>query len=303
MKRILAWIIAVVMMVSVLPLSVFAEGEISIADTYVYDCMRGEDGKFHRLMADVTESTGPSTYTLELNATNEINNGAVVLSDQQAMEPWEAGERYPVTYGEDQFFYVEVLETPVASLEFEDVSAFYDEEQELYTYIPCGAVYFKDESNEYQQNFQSLWLNPSNFDPASPSNFAYEFPIEYIDSQEQEPWEAGNAYEVAVKVCGVETTFEAVAKNPKPIRSISVEKMDFKEGVGSWMEESEENGGVFWMQYDVTPDRVTLTYTDESTFTGTAEEIYNETGLWLETASDQAYNHIWGLGLHTATVI
>lgn len=124
------------------------------------------------------------------------------------------------------------------------------------------------------------------------------------DQSHENPWGVGTHTGIAT-LMGVSTEY-TVEIIPSPVESISVEplaliekahghsELYWDEATGDWVKDA-------WFCYSIEPKTVTIRYQDGSTFTGTPEEIYDQTGYHVDSDSDQSYEKPWGVGTHTAT--
>ncbi len=94
-----------------------------------------------------------------------------------------------------------------------------------------------------------------------------------------------------------------------PIKGISAETVQCIVGLSGWTDNSgywDENGnyipGPEWFRYEITPQKITVHYSDGTTFTGTQDQVAVETGYWPNVTDDQSYENQWGIGEHTAII-
>ena len=133
MKKLVALVLSVVLMISVLPLNVFAMDwdsivSISFADTYVYDGIQEDGGKFEQFYVKIITtfedgSTSEEDRIAYRNGGVEVNWGTLYLSDNQDTETWEVGNTYQVTGTVGSFtntFNVEVRENPIQEISIDD---------------------------------------------------------------------------------------------------------------------------------------------------------------------------------------
>ncbi len=302
MKKFLSLALAFIMMLSLFSSYAFAEDYFFlIEDAYVYEGLRGEDGKFHEIKVPITDNFGTLECQIELNGTTETTYGTITCSDQQGTTPWEAGEVYTVSYNDGQTFNVEVLEMPLLSMDIADCYAFYSENEGKFIYNHYTEFSFIGDSGSSGYGYTSVWLHPMNFDESTPYGYGYDIPIAFSDQQE-EPWEAGQTYEITASACGITDTFFVKAVE---LESITVETVEVMEKCGAlnsgydgedgWVEEP-------WMEYPIDSESITLHFKDDTSFFGSPSEIMLATGDYPSFSSDQAHDNQWGVGEHTATV-
>ncbi len=129
--------------------------------------------------------------------------------------------------------------------------------------------------------------------------------IEFTSDQSYEnQWGVGT-HTATATFMGVSVEYMVVISET-PVERISVEPLTFMEGTHGlyndyWDETTGETVWEAWFCYDVYPETVSIYYKDGSTFTGTPDEIYEKTGYYVDTNSDQSYENPWGVGTHIAT--
>ncbi len=121
----------------------------------------------------------------------------------------------------------------------------------------------------------------------------YYWLLEIYDEQSEEPWGVGK-HQVTLVYRGVEATFEVeVIDNPvKSFTAVAQEKL--VEGWDSYeVYEYDENGEeLLYTEYEVydTVPVFTITMKDGTVYTGTDEEIFQQTGYWTFAGDNQAEN-------------
>ncbi len=304
MKRVLAWVVSIVLLLSLCPMSAFAEREIIdiyVNDTFVYDFQRGEDGTFDSFLCQIVtvfsdDSEEYEDRTVYANGQTECNYGALVCSDTQSQSPWQAGNTYSVTYGDNKTFDVEVRNAPIERIEFDDCSCcLYDEESEKYTYRPSYTVYYKDGYSE-TTNSSLIYVE-------MPDGTEEGFAVEFTDTQDSESWQLGETYEVTGSALGVTDTFNVTVISPT---SVTANDIEIIEGSGNWADEWDVENDTWiedaWMFYDIEPQCINVTLSDGTTVSGDRWDIEELLGIWIEYDSDQSYENPWGVGEHTATI-
>lgn len=230
--------------------------------------------------------------------------------DTQADTPWTVGKNTAKAsfLGVECEFEVEVAETPVESIEaeatfplYENYSGYWAEKltedgiEEYFEYsvmdsVPMFTVTFKDGE-----------VAEGTADEIASMTEEY---FTTVDDQSENPWELGEntanfvfmGYEFSFVVNVVKDTVVSVVGEPMTYL--------IKNYSGSWEYFYDENGNeTEYFRYDVyeTEPMFTITYEDGSTFTGTDEEIYWETGVWTYDETEQASNP-WTVGENTANM-
>lgn len=94
-----------------------------------------------------------------------------------------------------------------------------------------------------------------------------------------------------------------------PIKGISAETVQCIVGLNGWTYNDgywDENGnyitGPEWFRYEIFPQKITVHYSDGTSFTGTQDQIAEKTGYWPNYIDDQSYENQWGVGEHTAII-
>ncbi len=186
----------------------------------------------------------------------------VVQYDSQGESPWEAGNTYECKLnflGYEATVPVTVLECPVASVEVEPISLIEN------TYC-------------YGDNFCHWWdilsytvtYKDGTAYTAVGEEFEYQgdpYYIQWSDTQEEAPWEAGNDYEITVNFLGYEVTVPVTVLE-SPVANVEFEPVTmFENNRGQWTED-------FFEYYWWDSLTYTVTFHDGSTYTGS--------GYWLE---------------------
>lgn len=126
---------------------------------------------------------------------------------------------------------------------------------------------------------------------------------EFITTQSIEtPWGVGT-HTVTVGFLGATGTFD-VTITPTNVTGISVQPITILEHTdGEWRTYYDENGEheyYFYYIYDL--GEITITYDDETTLTGTRDDIREQTGIEITTLLYQDFDKPWGLGTQYITV-
>ncbi len=267
MKKLLSVCLAAFMLLTIIPLNAFAwEGGSSdvsywyVDDAYVYEFMRDDDGIFGEYLLNLVTvytdgSTSNETFWLSRGESHEHAWGSLSCSDNQDTTRWEVGETYQITYNDNQYFNMEVRETPIEKVEFDDCSyCYFDAETEKYLYRPSWTVSLLDGSTEsgnylgYGVEFYDGW---------------YDYGFEYADTQDTKNWVAGETYEVTGSILGVSNTFNVTVTM---IKDVEIEDVTYIEGDydcsnSGW---DNEDNYIEWDSYSGEPDNITVHFTDGS---------------------------------------
>ena len=298
MKKLIAIVLSVILMLSVLPISVFATArdveftEHYIKDTFVYEFQRGEDKKFATFNVTIVHvyndgSTWEESRTAYSNTGVETNYGTLWCTDTQDETPWVAGNTYQV---ESNFgtFSVEVKETPITAIEIDDINYCGINEEGKYYYYPTWMVYYTDGRCEEMNHCSGISV-----EGIGGEQLYCE--IEYTDTQDVESWELGQTYEVTATLLGVSDTFNVTANT---IADITIDNVIRYEGMGSkeghWDDETDTYIENSWMRYSTYPDNITVILTDGSSISCSGYDTW--------CYSDESYDNQWGVGTHTATL-
>ena len=226
--------------------------------------------------------------------------------ETQEEKPWNVGKNKAKAsfLGVECEFEVEVVETPIKSIVaettyplYENYSGYWaeidDGEKDYFEYsvmdsVPVFTVTFKD-GEEIKGNADDI---------------AYELDEYFaiVDDQYKNPWQLGTntanfvfmGFEFSVSVEVVKDTVVSVSGEPM---TYLIENHN-----GFWQTYYDEKGDeidYFWYDTDEAAPMFTITYKDGSTFTGTGEEIYLETGVWVYDETEQGEKP-WVVGDNTA---
>ena len=203
---------------------------------------------------------------------------------------------------------VNIVENPVESVKAEATKAlvenwtgewveYWEDEEcveyfyyDVYQAYPYYTITYKD-GTVYEGYDEEIWEQTGYY-------------VFDVDTQADTPWTVGKNTAKA-SFLGVECEFE-VEVAETPVESIEAEATFplYENYSGSWEYFYDENGNeTEYFRYDVyeTEPMFTITYEDGSTFTGTDEEIYWETGVWTYDETEQASNP-WTVGENTANM-
>ena len=303
-------------------------GEVT-GEWYEYDCYNPsytvvlEGGVVLSSTSEDFESDAPAyRFTYEGNEYNIVYN-----TGQRYSSPWDTGT-YTVTASvgsvTDEFTY-EIVESPIESITFEDMSATEIKGAETYGTETDGVEYSWYHYNINNPNY-TIKLKDSDTTISSTdedfngdsagfwyNNLYYGF--EYVDEQDYEnQWKPGD-HTVKVNVPGVdiETSFKYTVKE-FPIASITFEPMKAVYNVsgGYWTDYDAEGESEVerWYYYDVENPNYTVNLKNgKSLSTGDKDFDGNEYGFTYDGEqyclyyySDQDYDTPWKIGDHTVRV-
>lgn len=186
----------------------------------------------------------------DINGSFEIDDNWYGIStnawELQQEGTWTAGNTYEVTgtlsVASDTFI-VTIVESPIESIEIEDVSiiegtnGYYSGEDFIYSIYPHelkATVKLKNGDEKAVNGYFEI------------DGSGYFFGINELDMQNEEAWKVGNTYTVTGTLLGVSDTFN-VTIIESPIESIVLEDIVLYEGI-----DSSDHGD--WEYYDVRPE-------------------------------------------------
>lgn len=317
MKKLVALVLSVILMISVLPLNVFAmDGNsiesISFADTYVYDGMQEDGGKFEQFYVKIITtfedgSTSEEDRIAYRNGGVEVNWGTLYLSDNQDTETWEVGNTYQVTGTVGSFtntFNVEVRENPIQEISIDDFNVV---KSNMCSSEEYGDVY------RIRNLLNGCHSCVALYKDGSRTEFSYEnlsFGEYYISVDlivtcdiPYEDWEVGNTYEVTASLLGVADTFNVTVLEIESFEVQDVECIENFDGhMDGYWDENDNYVDNAWFNYNIYPENINVTFTNSLSISGNLSEISEYTGFYPNCYSDQSYENQWGLGNHTATI-
>ncbi len=218
-------------------------------------------------------------------------------SDQSYENQWSVGNTYKATLsflGYECTYNVTVTESPIESIEIEDVSiiefydGYYSDGYFYYSlYNLNGTVTLKDGTKEHIDGSFEM------------DNVWYSIETNAWDMQNEQPWTAGNTYEVTGTLLGVSDTFN-VTTIENPVKRIEIDDLVLIENCNGYVvpvyDEYGNETDETWFEYLYEPDSVTIVYKDGTTVSGPAYNIYEQTGYFLNFNSDQAPDNQWIAG-------
>ncbi|MBQ9860207.1 MAG: leucine-rich repeat protein, partial [Clostridia bacterium] len=211
-----------------------------------------------------------------------------VEDPQSAKNPWTLGNTYTLNgsiAGYDFTYEVEIVDTPVASVEVEPIQLV----KEQNGYWTNGDDYGCGDICETQRYFHYYGYRPVNYTiilkdgtRCENSNFYWNgrwYGLECYDTQSAlNPWLPGNTYEMVGNVAGYEFTYE-VEVIESPILSVEVEPIQLIEGTNGYWDrhygEDEEGNRIDleFFHYYCQPRKYTIRMRDGSVYE-------NESILW-----------------------
>lgn len=250
LKKIVSLILTIVLVLSVLPLNVFATDNnivsISISDTYVCDGTQDADGKFHQFSTFITVnheggSVGQSIDVYR-NQCVETNWGTLNISDNQDSEDWEVGNTYQVAFNIGDFsgtFNVTVLE--IESIEVEDVVATEDNNGYMDGYWDADNNYI--EWFRYNIEPNNITVNFTNGSYVSGrlyeiQQFISAYPNCYSDQSFENQWGVGE-HSATLSLAGFQQEYNVII-TASPISAIEVKDLTVYENISYGYET--ENG-------------------------------------------------------------
>ena len=287
-NRILAIVMAIVLMFSAMPATIFADeaqAHFYFEDTYVYDVMRTE-GDFCQIKVPVVVTDGNGgvndeyVQTLNLNGTTETPSGTVTCTDDQRTAAWEVGGTYPVTYNGDRTFNVTVLPNPITYMDMQDCFVFFNQELGKYEIAPYTTFQYVNEGELSVPVHQAVWLNADEYF-STDFGFSYEFAVDYVPEVSMSEWVPGNTYAVTATVATFTDTFNVT---PVEVESIYVGAKQSVEGDHLYSNQDfDENGEpILGYAYDADPSEIVISFKDGTTLSGDREQIFEQTGIWPE---------------------
>lgn len=298
-KKVISLILSVVLLLSVLPLNVFATDNnpvvsISISDTYVCDGTQDAEGKFNDFSIMVTANyeggAVGSSYTINRNSSVETDWGVLTLSDNQDDELWEAGNTYQVTgiIGDlSTTFNVTVLE--IESIEIEDVELVENNNGYMEGYWDIDNNYLEwfryyIEPNNMTVNFTN-GISVSGY-TSEIQNFIGVYPYCNSDQSFENQWGIGE-HTATLYLAGFEIDYTVIIKEA-PIISIEVKDVTVYENIGGY---ETENG----YYYNINPF-FDVTFFDGSKLEGCKSYVYYDGKyFWLNVETNQ-YDEPWSVG-------
>lgn len=328
LKKVLAILLTAVLLLSVVPMSVFAASEIIGVTIAPMEVMEPDDGSWCGHYEDPSDDSSyvenswfhydnsPKGITLEFaDRTEEYEDYwslyeagyEVSYSDTQSYEsPWEPGT-YTCTLfinGKEYPYTVTVVENPIESVTVETVEV-------IKNWNGYMSGYWEDEDTYIENAYFHYEICPENltveFKDGSDFVGTYEefqemgYEVWYASDQYYDnQWDVG-AHTAIIYVCGKEFDY-TVEVVESPIESITVGTVELIQNVDGYMEgywlDDETYVEDAYFYYTPNLENITVEFKDGSDFTGSIYEL-GEMGYGYDFSSDQSYENQWGLGTHT----
>ena len=168
----------------------------------------------------------------------------------------------------------------------------------IYYYYDCHpnqvTITYKD-GNVITGSFDQIW-ELTGYTPELNSYQTYDT-----------PWGVGE-HTATVSFMGATGKIN-VTITPSPVESIVVNPITYTEYThGDWRMGGEHDEYGNWIElgeyyfYYMYLQEITVNYTDGTSFTGTLDELIDQTGYTVSVNTNQDYHHQWGIGTHTATI-
>lgn len=222
--------------------------------------------------------------------------------NQSYINQWKVGEKYTIPasiLGFDTSFTVEIVETPVANVEYEDITLIEgidgyidghgDETYFDYHYTPKYVVTLKDGTILQSNYYGSVYYNDK-----------YYSAWEHDDQSYENQWGVGK-HTVTIDGFGVKSSF-IVEVLENPVQSVTCKDIKLIENADGWMSSDYnfETGEYdlqyyrygYQPQYTVTLKDGTVVESDGGYFE------YGNRSFVLKYSDDQSYSNQWGLGKH-----
>ena len=222
--------------------------------------------------------------------------------DQSYMNQWDVGKHTVSAQilGFDTSFTVEIVETPVASVEFEDIKLIEnvdgymttwnsdtgkEEEYYYYSYRPQFTVILKDGTVLERENYH-IEYNEKNYW------------IHYNDDQSAtNQWGIGK-HTISANILGFDTSFTVeIVENP--VVNIEFENVKLIQNADGYM--STWNSDKEYYRYSYNPE-YTITLKDGTSIVDSGYDVmYNGREYEIHYNDDQSYTNQWGVGIHTVS--
>ena len=251
--------------------------DVSIME-YTKGCFVGDD--YHYEWFDLDVTTTFKDGSVQHGTTIQFNGYGYSLqtdTSSQYDEPWVAGKTYTVTgsfLGVESTFNVTITECPVKSIDIKDLSVmehyngYYQGDVFIYNgFVLEAVVTFKDGSTKEIQDHYEI------------GDEWYSIETNVYELQQNEPWTAGNTYEVTGTFLGAKDTFK-VTITESPIKSIVIEDIVLVEGF-----DSDNFGGMTEYYLEPVLSEVILKDGTKAEIVRDNAIIYNQEYYYVETNS------------------
>jgi hypothetical protein len=324
LRKHISVILALVMILSVMPIAVFGDGEKTVVSItaddktdiyfgngwYIYS----ENGRYFYYNdspenVTVTYSDG-TTFTGEIwEFSDEFGVELDYESNQSYTNQWGLGEHTcTLTLGNiiSGTYKVNVVPSNIKSISASPITLtqnctedgyYYEEENYFrYNFNPGSfTVTYMDDTTESFTNADDFWQH-------------YEYYIDVgTDQSAQNPWGLGT-HTANVSITGV-TCQMTVNIVESPVLSVTTNDETVVEGTngnmsGYWDEATQQYIDNVYFRYnlDIYSKTYTVTYKNGDVFTGTPEEIYNQTGHYVDARDLQNYDNPFTVGSNTVPI-
>ncbi len=315
MKKLVALVLSVILMLSALPLNVFAmDGNsiesISFEDTFIYDGTQenATEPRFFKTAFVITFENGNTYEGFGGEDGVRVNGeyiGYITYSFFQDVNLWEIGDVYEATAsiaGVSGTYNVEVRENPIQEISIDDFNVV---KSNICSSVENGEVYNIYNLMGYYRPYYVTYKDGSSAPVYGPFSTGEYTSVDLITTcvVPYEDWECGNTYEVTASLLGVADTFNVTVLE---IESFEVEDVECIENFNGYMagywDENDNYVDDAWFNYNIYPENITVTFTNSLSISGNPSEISEYTGFYPNCYSDQSYENQWGLGNHTATI-
>lgn len=278
---------------------------------YDYQGLEVEEKYFNYAIEQISESI-KLKVTYEDGTDEEVSfyndqkepAGIRVYSDQYK-QPWTVGEN------EFEIWYRGAYTTETATVEESSVESIRVVKGDGYQFTEFdenhGHWINEDQGHFYYESGSVMWdvvLEVTYKDGTTETlTFDYGCGISYEDNQYDVPWTPDGENILTITYMGATTTLNVTIK-PGIVASIAVGDVTVIEGThgGFWPYETED-GTIYWYQYDIYADDITVTLTDGTVLQGNHNDIIEALGSSIRFVpeEDQYYNNQWTIGEYTVT--
>ena len=244
------------------------------------------------------------TYGVEYNGKfYEIN----YTDTQSAATPWEIGNHiieYSVL-GFSSSFSVEIVETPVESVEFSEINLIHNADG---SYVTVVTNPYSETTSTYFVYYFTTELTVKFKDGSSASGVDYinhngvTYTLDYVSEDilqsADHPWTGLGTHTIRCSIAGFETSFD-VNIVESPVEKAVIEPVTLLENIdGDMVNASHDNNSDYYFRYSFSP-QITLTLKDGTVLTGSGSVEYNGRHYTAYCMDNQSYNNPWGVGTHT----
>ncbi|MBO4339435.1 MAG: hypothetical protein J5877_05925 [Clostridia bacterium] len=323
-RKYLAVLLSVIMVITIMPIAAFGDGEKTVVSItaddktdiyfgngwYIYS----ENGRYfyyndHPENVTVTYSDG-TTFTGDIwEFSDEFGVELDYESNQSYTNQWGLGEHTcTLTLGNiiSGTYKVTVVQSNIKSISASPITltqnctedGYYDEDENYFRYNfnpGTFTVTYNDDTTETFTGADDFWQH-------------YEYFIDVgTDQSAQNPWGLGT-HTANVSITGV-TCQMTVNIVESPVLSVTTSNETVVEGTngymsGYWDDATQQYIDNVYFRYnlDIYSKTYTVTYKNGDVFTGTPEEIYNQTGHYVEARDLQNHNNPFTVGINNVPI-